>query len=970
MPFRIPEHIEIRDVAGNAVAFLSPDTDGLKECWVDIELNHSSTLTFSLPKQSAKWAYISSNFRIIANGREYAILNPDAITDTRDGKKLFGKVSANECWNLLRKEFVTVSNDPASANPPWSAVIILSGGVAAGGYAQGSAGSAFTYLLQGTEWSVGVVDVSGTHDLENEKESILANINKVQEIWGGILLWDSLNKTVSLRDESLWQEYKGFQIRYAKNLKHIERTIDNDIVTRLYPFGADDLDISTVNGGELYLENFQSANNIYEDIYTNQDITTPQELKDKGTEVLDKLSKPRNNYRVEMVDIRSLPEWNHEDLSVGDMADVIDDDVGIDARARIIRHKYNVFQPWLCELEIGDPIEKLDSILSDSRNAAEYIKRILRPNAGVGNILKGIINTLATEINDSRGSYTLVDGVSTWFERDIEGELTGSLLRITPEGLIISSDGGQTWELAISGSGGVNASVMRTGLLSASVVQVGADTTFESGYDPTLISPDKVNPYFEKDLKCWSASYSGENPNELTLGSIISGVGSWGSKVWEHTGDRRIFYREAIPINTSKAYKGRFKVRQTVNSSVAGTSRTYAGVVCLDANYQYIIYRWFIANSQTITVANGWKIFDGIISGEGTAINTFPAGTKYVRPVFLINYQSGDGTAQADGLEFFDVTEANDAQNNLDSHSGLQSPHNLPSYCKMQSDGFKVFDSSDNLRCHMGQYVAGKYGIKIIDGEIYATTFQSGAEGATDYVQIGSGWQPVRIVKDDVEQLIIFSDNIWGAFIEWSHPDYGRMGLINTFNDALGRGLRLSAEDNYTAGRTLLLDANFVQTNSSYVYLDYYMGDVDVTVWGNFYVTDYKDCMVETVNYGTRFLTARESPEVKFIDEGKAQLTQGQCRINIDPIFIDCVEPDTITTPWLIQLTPYADINIYVAEIGVNYIIVQERTGGTSDVPFAWSLSAFRKGFTERFRTRDEDDLLTSDWEDTITEGI
>ena len=85
---------------------------------------------------------------------------------------------------------------------------------------------------------------------------------------------------------------------------------------------------------------------------------------------------------------------------------------------------------------------------------AKFYKNVVAPNTSFQNLLKAIINTAATEINGASGDYTLVDGVSTWFDRDSEtGELTGKLLRITPQGLIISHDGGQTWKLAISGEG-------------------------------------------------------------------------------------------------------------------------------------------------------------------------------------------------------------------------------------------------------------------------------------------------------------------------------------------------------------------------------------------------------------------------------------------------------------------------------------------------------------------------------------
>ncbi len=49
-----------------------------------------------------------------------------------------------------------------------------------------------------------------------------------------------------------------------------------------------------------------------------------------------------------------------------------------------------------------------------------------------------------------------------------------------------------------------------------------------------------------------------------------------------------------------------------------------------------------------------------------------------------------------------------DAQ--LSDHDANQSPHSLPSYAKMESTGFKVYDDKGNLRTHNGQYAPGEYG--------------------------------------------------------------------------------------------------------------------------------------------------------------------------------------------------------------------------------------------------------------------
>lgn len=386
MPLTIPEYIEVKTAAGATAAYLSPEADGLKDVLIDRELNGRCTLTLSLPLTSAKWQYLSDAYRVYAPDitgqmREFIILNPDAIEKVRNGRKVWGKITAHESWVRLGKEFVVpegISNDPQTPSPPALAVVILSGGsdLSGGLYTVGSAGHALYAILQGTGWSVGTVDVTGIHDLETEKISILASVQKVQETWGGYLLWDSVNKIVHLRDETLWAPYTGYQIRYAKNEKRITRNDDYDIITKLYPFGADDLDIGSVNSGDIYITNNSYTAEVLTGIWVNQDIQDPQELKDKGEEYLAKVCKPRHNYRAKHVDLRLKSGYQHEDYDLGHLVDLIDEELSFDDQARIISYRFDIFQPWNPELEVGDPIEKIDSMIENSQAMVQYLNAI------------------------------------------------------------------------------------------------------------------------------------------------------------------------------------------------------------------------------------------------------------------------------------------------------------------------------------------------------------------------------------------------------------------------------------------------------------------------------------------------------------------------------------------------------------------------------------------------------------------
>lgn len=385
----MPEFIEVFNPSGTRTALLSPDADGLKDVYIDNTLNGSCVLTAELPLASTKWGELIALSRIKAGGREFVLAQENDKEKARKGPKKTGKITAQESWILLGRKFVTVSNDPNTPDPAWSQVVIVSGGTPSGGFAAGSAGSALSYVLAGSGWTVGTVDVTGTFDLETEQVSVLANINQIQKLWGGVLVWDSLNKTVSLRDETTYQPYYGTQFRYAKNLKDITRNDDDRIVTRLYPFGADGLNIGSVNGGVIYLDNTSFSTELLEDKWINQDISDAQQLKDKATAILAKLCKPRYNYKIGIVDLRELPGYNAgtEDFEIAYMVDVVDPDIGSD-RVRVIRHKYNMFQRQICEVEIGDPLEKLENRLADTNQLADKFGNITNgSNQMTGNAL-------------------------------------------------------------------------------------------------------------------------------------------------------------------------------------------------------------------------------------------------------------------------------------------------------------------------------------------------------------------------------------------------------------------------------------------------------------------------------------------------------------------------------------------------------------------------------------------------------
>jgi phage minor structural protein len=250
-------------------------------------------------------------------------------------------------------------------------VTILASDAGEGGYAAGSAASALYRLLASVSsvWTVGTVDVTGTFDLETEKLTLLENINKVREAWGGWLVFDSVNKTISLRDDATWINDTGFELRYRKNEKTLTKTTDwANVITRIYPFGEKDLTIASVNSGTIYLDNTSYTSEVREGIWRREDITSATELMNAATAYLAKVCHPRKQYKSKVVDLRTLSDYSHETLALGDIITIQDEDIATNETVRVIGLSYDVIQPWTCSLTLGDPLDHPLGALASMEN--------------------------------------------------------------------------------------------------------------------------------------------------------------------------------------------------------------------------------------------------------------------------------------------------------------------------------------------------------------------------------------------------------------------------------------------------------------------------------------------------------------------------------------------------------------------------------------------------------------------------
>ena len=278
----------------------------------------------------------------------------------------------------------------------------------------------------------------------------------------------------------------------------------------------------------------------------------------------------------------------------------------------------------------------------------------------------------------------------------------------------------------------------------------------------------------------------------------------------------------------------------------------------------------------------------------------------------------------------------------------------------------------------------------VISGEIFSSEFSTRASGEVKaYAELLTNGDINIYDTSAALGLKISGGNGQGMF-QWflSGIEYARSYVdAGTYKDLVIKsvinGIRLQA----VAGPEIHLSKGgahntYLLSNSVAIDDESESSNASVVIWGDLLVTGTMDAgdkqCVEDTSQGKVGLYTIESPEVRYIDEGIATLINGECRIDLDPIFLECVEPDSAETPWHTRLTPKGPFTVYEAEIVNSYFIVKSHSPEVNG-KFTWEISAIRKNkagirFPKMERlvggNEENDPVLLTNWEDELLSGV
>lgn len=393
--------------------------------------NAESVLTFSISPNNPKWEQIKNPENLyVTEGKMFSTNFEGCFEEfISASNEDYISVTAYERQKLLSRRYVKAWNSETGFDGiDTFMVVVLSGGELElkNGYStvdskhpKGSSGYALDALLYGTGWTTGTCDVEGTFDLETDQIDIYENILKVQQIWGGILVFDSLNKIVHHRDETKWLPYNGYEVRYQKNMQSLEKLYNNKIVTQLCPLGESGLNIKSVNNGSEWLTNYTYTDTILQGIENNPDITDPEQLMRWGERKLKDLCKPRKELTVEAILLYQVEGYELEEIALNHIVDVInfagsENDI---EQLRVVGYEHGVWDYSDAVLELSDITLESTDIFKKTVSATNSINDGTLDSRKVVNFYK---NGESISESFKRVDRTLIDTKSELLKADDE----------------------------------------------------------------------------------------------------------------------------------------------------------------------------------------------------------------------------------------------------------------------------------------------------------------------------------------------------------------------------------------------------------------------------------------------------------------------------------------------------------------------------------------------------------------------
>ncbi len=350
------------------------------------KINDISALEFDYPADE-KGRMIAPNMLISCGGRLYEVLK---IKRTMDGTDTFHIAAEGIFSYRAKKAFIPTMGDLMGKKPSY--VLNQAVGEVTGFslFTESELNERGMTWIDSGDFLIDVFSVDKV-SLWDYIQDIIENCGRGELYNEGLKF--ALVKRIG-RDN-------GVRISLTKNAQNIsiERNTE-ELVTRLYPFGSNDLHIKSVNGGKAYIESPNiTAYGVYEGYKDYSDYVEPEDILanaqwEFSEENEERIDVPKITITGKIIDLSKLSEYGElEKIELGDTVHVIDND-GAEHKERVIEMLHYPFEPKQTTISIGHMRQTFTYTLYQLRKNRRAFERVKTTGGGVAaSKLSGYVDT-------------------------------------------------------------------------------------------------------------------------------------------------------------------------------------------------------------------------------------------------------------------------------------------------------------------------------------------------------------------------------------------------------------------------------------------------------------------------------------------------------------------------------------------------------------------------------------------------
>ena len=358
--------IQLYDLNHNKLYGLTNYKDLKRECTLDGE----EILSFLYPQADPKYSSIEQECYIRTIYNEYVIKE---INVDDDWTEFICKVNIEAIKGVVIPSFNSAGQNCADT---------------------------VNLALAGTAWTIGSCDVAKNRTVKKSNCSSYEVLREIRDIYKCDFRFDAINKKIYIYQSMGYD--KGAYFTDELNLRAIKvQSNSYDFCTRLIPVGKDGLNISKVNGGKEYVENYQYSNKVITVLWEDNRYSDEEILKEDAELRLNELSKPMKAYSADIIDLAKLNDKysNILDYDLGDTITLVSGEKNVNDKQRIIKIVQYLEEPERNSCEIANRLVSLEDLQTEFEDTSNVVDTITTAD-GMIDSSKVDFNPQKVEVNE------------------------------------------------------------------------------------------------------------------------------------------------------------------------------------------------------------------------------------------------------------------------------------------------------------------------------------------------------------------------------------------------------------------------------------------------------------------------------------------------------------------------------------------------------------------------------------------